>query len=126
MPLDTVKQRMQASSSSAFALWKLKEEKADHDKVTPMLSLEFTAKNFQAALDALNVMGAVAEREQHHPDFHLVEYRNVRVDIWTHKLGGITENDILLAEMISEEVKVVFSPKWLKENPSAATMNKEN
>ena len=36
---------------------------------------EYTAKNFQAAMDSLNAVGAIAERENHHPDFHLTGYR---------------------------------------------------
>ena len=36
---------------------------------------EYTARNFQAAMDSLNAVGAIAERENHHPDFHLTGYR---------------------------------------------------
>lgn len=36
---------------------------------------EYTAKNFQAAMDSLNAVGVIAERENHHPDFHLTGYR---------------------------------------------------
>ena len=76
-------------------------------------------KTFQAALDAINAMGAIAERENHHPDFHLASYREVRVDIYTHSVKGVTENDITLAELFMQEVKIVYSPKWLKEHPEA-------
>jgi pterin-4a-carbinolamine dehydratase len=64
-------------------------------------------------------MGAIAEREFHHPNFHLVNYREVEVHLWTHKLNGVTENDLILAEMLDKEVAVVYSPKWLKEHPEA-------
>ena len=84
-----------------------------------MLVCEFTAKNFQAAMDAIQAMGIIAERENHHPDFHLTNYRDVRIEIFTHKLQGITENDVALAEMFSKEVKISYSPKWLKEHPEA-------
>jgi pterin-4a-carbinolamine dehydratase len=40
----------------------------------------FTARNFQAALDFINRAGAVAEAEGHHPDLHIVKYRDVRVE----------------------------------------------
>ena len=39
--------------------------------------------------------------------------------VFTHKLGGITENDLKLAEKL-DMVKIVYSPKWLKSNPQAA------
>lgn len=126
MSLEDVQQRLAASKASpALAAWKLKQSTVEGKQV-PLLSFEFIAKNFQAALDAIHAMGAIAEREQHHPDFHLVNYRNVEVNLWTHKLGGITENDILMAEMISDEVKILFSPKWLKENPAASSCSKES
>ncbi|MEO2002021.1 MAG: 4a-hydroxytetrahydrobiopterin dehydratase [Pirellulales bacterium] len=45
-------------------------------------------------------MGALAEREQHHPDLHLESYRKVRVEIYTHAIGGLSENDFILAAKI--------------------------
>lgn len=39
-----------------------------------MISRSFVAKNFQCALDAINDIGRVAEREGHHPDVHLTSY----------------------------------------------------
>jgi pterin-4a-carbinolamine dehydratase len=80
-----------------------------------ILSRQFTARNFQAAMDALNAMGAIAERENHHFDFHLTSYRNVRIDIYTHAVNGLTENDFILADLLDTEVTVDYSPKWLNE-----------
>ena len=48
----------------------------------------------------------VAEAEGHHPDLHLVGYRNVAVELWTHAAGGLTENDFILAAKI-DQVPVV-------------------
>jgi 4a-hydroxytetrahydrobiopterin dehydratase len=61
---------------------------------------EWTAKNFLAALDFFNKVGALAEEEGHHPDLHLVGYRNVAVELWTHAIGGLSENDFILAAKI--------------------------
>jgi len=36
----------------------------------------------------------------HHPDFHLERYRHLRIEIWTHSLGGLTERDFSLAAQI--------------------------
>mgnify|MGYP003341152307 CR=1 FL=1 len=37
---------------------------------------------------------------QHHPDLHLESYRKVWIEIWTHAVGGLTENDFILAAKI--------------------------
>lgn len=107
--------------SKTLPMWKLQESPAGIFSI----SRTFTAKNFQAALDSINNMGSIAEREGHHPDFHLTSYRNIEVILFTHKLGGVTENDLLLAKMLDEEVNVVYSPKWLKEHPEANKLNVE-
>jgi 4a-hydroxytetrahydrobiopterin dehydratase len=59
-------------------------------------------KNFVEALDFLNKVGAIAESEAHHPDLHLESYRHVWIEIWTHAVGGLTENDFILAAKINE------------------------
>jgi 4a-hydroxytetrahydrobiopterin dehydratase len=64
------------------------------------LQRSFTAKNFKAAMMYLNKAAEIAEAQQHHPDLHLVKYREVVVEIWTHSLNGITENDFILAELL--------------------------
>ena len=65
-------------------------------------------------MDAVNKMGEIADRENHHPDFHLTNYRDVEVIIFTHKLSGITENQFKLTSMIYVEcVPIKYSPRWL-------------
>lgn len=88
------------------------------------LTRSFTARNFQCALDCVNAMGAIAERESHHPDFHLTNYREIQIDVWTHKLGGVTENDLVLVDLLDSEVSIDYSPKWLKANPQAQSTAK--
>jgi len=83
------------------------------------LTRKYTAKNFQCAMDSLNEIGKIAERENHHPDLHLTSYRDVEIILYTHSLGGLTQNDIAVARMIDSEVDIVYSPKWLKSNPEA-------
>ncbi len=56
--------------------------------------------NFQQCLNFLNHIGEVAETEQHHPDLHLEGYKTVRVEISTHAIGGLSENDFILAAKI--------------------------
>src|SRR5258708_6953783 len=61
---------------------------------------EWRAKNFLAAIDFFNEVADLAEAEGHHPDLHLEGYRNVAIEIWTHAIGGLSENDFILAAKI--------------------------
>lgn len=63
---------------------------------------EWRVKDFTTALDFFQRIGAIAEDQDHHPDLHLVGYRNVTVEIWTHALGGLSENDFILAARIDQ------------------------
>lgn len=58
-------------------------------------------KNFVEAMEHLRQVGEVAEAEQHHPDLHLTGYRNVRIELTTHAIGGLSENDFVLAAKIN-------------------------
>ena len=42
------------------------------------------------------------EAEGHHPDLHIEGYRNVSVELWTHAIGGLSENDFIVAAKIDE------------------------
>jgi len=55
--------------------------------------------DFISALDWVDEIGDLAETEGHHPDLHL-SWGKVRVELWTHKAGGLTENDFILAAKI--------------------------
>jgi 4a-hydroxytetrahydrobiopterin dehydratase len=59
-------------------------------------------KDFVTGLDFFRRIGEIAEAEDHHPDLHLVGYRNVTIELWTHAVGGLTENDFILAARINE------------------------
>ncbi len=59
-------------------------------------------KDFATALDFFNRVGKVAEDEDHHPDLHLANYRDVTIELSTHAIGGVSENDIILAAKINE------------------------
>jgi 4a-hydroxytetrahydrobiopterin dehydratase len=61
---------------------------------------DWRVKNFTTALDFFNRVGRIAEEEGHHPDLHLTGYRNVAIELSTHAVGGLTENDFILAAKI--------------------------
>ncbi|NMB08603.1 MAG: 4a-hydroxytetrahydrobiopterin dehydratase, partial [Tissierellia bacterium] len=58
-------------------------------------------KNFKEALDFVNKVGELAEEEGHHPDIFL-SWGKVIIQLWTHKIGGLHENDFILAAKIDE------------------------
>ena len=63
---------------------------------------EWKMKDFAAALDFFNRVARIAETEDHHPDLHLTGYRNVAIELSTHALGGLSENDFILAAKIDQ------------------------
>ena len=65
-----------------------------------LIRREWTARNFAAAVRFFNDVAELAEAEGHHPDFHLTGYRQVAIDLTTHAVGGLTENDFILAAKI--------------------------
>jgi 4a-hydroxytetrahydrobiopterin dehydratase len=58
--------------------------------------------DFMTGLEFFRKVAAIAEEQDHHPDLHLVGYRNVTIEIWTHAVGGLTENDFILAARIDQ------------------------
>ncbi len=61
---------------------------------------EWRVRDFAEAITFFEHVADIAETEDHHPDLHLVGYRNVTIEIWTHAVGGLTENDFILAAKI--------------------------
>ncbi|CAM6050776.1 unnamed protein product [Sphagnum compactum] len=66
------------------------------------LQYDWNLKNFKAGLELFSRIAAVAEAEKHHPDLHLENYKKVRAEIWTHTVGGLSENDFILAAKINQ------------------------
>jgi len=66
------------------------------------LSKAFTFKNFAEALAFTNRVGGVAEEQNHHPDLYLA-WGKVRVEIWTHKINGLTESDFIFAAKADQQ-----------------------
>lgn len=65
------------------------------------LKKSWKVKTFTKGLEMFKLIADVAEAEGHHPDLHLVGWNNVTVEIWTHAVGGLTENDFILAAKIN-------------------------
>jgi 4a-hydroxytetrahydrobiopterin dehydratase len=65
------------------------------------LSKSFLFPDFALALNFVVRIGTLAEQEGHHPDLCL-SWGKVDVKIYTHKIGGLSENDFILAAKIDE------------------------
>ena len=63
------------------------------------LQKTYTFPDFVKALEFVNRVGGIAEEQGHHPDLHL-SWGRVGVEIWTHKINGLTESDFILAAKI--------------------------
>jgi 4a-hydroxytetrahydrobiopterin dehydratase len=61
---------------------------------------KWVVKDFLAALDFFNRVGRIAQAQDHHPDLHLRGYRNVSIELSTHDLDGLSENDFIMAAKI--------------------------
>ncbi|MFN8206479.1 MAG: 4a-hydroxytetrahydrobiopterin dehydratase [Bacteroidales bacterium] len=57
--------------------------------------------NFRHTLNMVNKIAALAESEGHHPDLH-ISYGKLTIEIWTHAINGLSENDFILASKIDK------------------------
>ena len=60
------------------------------------LERNYLFSNFVEGLAFTNILGALAEKEGHHPDIYL-SWGKVKVTVWTHKIDGLTESDFIWA-----------------------------
>ncbi len=63
----------------------------------------FTFQDFKEAMLFTNKIAAIAEEEGHHPDI-FISYNKVTIELWTHAVGGLSENDFILASKIEKVV----------------------
>lgn len=59
----------------------------------------FKFKDFKEAIVFVNKVANLSESEGHHPDI-IIHYNEVDIVIWTHSIGGLSENDFILAAKI--------------------------
>lgn len=65
------------------------------------LAKSYMFADFAGALAFVNRIGAIAEEQGHHPDIYMT-WGKVSVEIWTHKIDGLTESDFILAAKFDE------------------------
>jgi len=66
------------------------------------LRREWQVKDFASGMEFCRKVADLAEEEGHHPDLHLVNYRDLAIELSTHAVGGLTENDFILAAKIDD------------------------
>ena len=59
----------------------------------------FEFEDFKKAMEFVNRVAEVAEEEGHHPDI-AIHWNKVDLVLWTHKIGGLHENDFILAAKV--------------------------
>ena len=78
---------------TAVPLWEVRSGKS--------IRRRFRLKDFGSAMAFVNGIAALAEEEGHHPEI-FISYDRVRIDLTTHVIGGLSENDFILAAKIDE------------------------
>ena len=74
--------------------WELVEGKAIRKTVT--------CRNFLDAVSLIQKVAPIAEAEDHHPDLHLTGYKRLTIELSTHAIRGLSENDFILAAKIDQ------------------------
>lgn len=74
--------------------WKLEENGT-------RLTRRFEFEDFRKAMEFVNRVADVAEEQQHHPDI-AIHWNKVDLMLWTHKIGGLHENDFILAAKVDQ------------------------
>lgn len=65
------------------------------------ISCIFKFKTFKEAIVFVNKVAGLAESENHHPNIHIL-YNKVKIVLSTHSIGGLSENDFILAAKIEK------------------------
>lgn len=70
------------------------------DAESKKISKEFKFKDFIGAINFVERVADVANIEDHHPDIHIY-YSRVVLELWTHAIGGLSENDFIVAAKVN-------------------------
>lgn len=72
------------------------------DQIPMKIQRKFTFKNFKEAVKFVNQVADLANQEDHHPDIFLHNYKKVDITLYTHAIGGLSENDFIMAAKINQ------------------------
>jgi 4a-hydroxytetrahydrobiopterin dehydratase len=77
---------------------------SDGTTVVHKIRRQFTFKNFKEAIAFVDKVAEIAEAEGHHPDIYIF-YNKVQLELYTHAVGGLSENDFIMAAKIDKVFK---------------------
>ncbi|MSU45235.1 MAG: 4a-hydroxytetrahydrobiopterin dehydratase [Candidatus Zambryskibacteria bacterium] len=66
------------------------------------ISREYKFKDFIGSINFVERVADMAKMEDHHPDIH-VYYNKVILELWTHAIGGLSENDFIVAAKVDAD-----------------------
>ena len=66
------------------------------------ISRDFSFRDFKQAIEFINKVADIAEEENHHPDLNLHGYKKLTINLRTHAINGLSENDFILAAKIDK------------------------
>ncbi len=71
------------------------------EKEGKMIRKSFPFENFKQGMAFAQNVALLSEEEQHHPDV-CIQYKNVDIELTTHSIGGLSENDFIMASKIED------------------------
>lgn len=75
--------------------------RSDGTTVVHKIRRQFTFKTFPQAIKFVDRVAEIAEKEGHHPDIYIF-YNKVQLELFTHAVGGLSENDFIMAAKIDK------------------------
>ncbi|MFT7638118.1 MAG: 4a-hydroxytetrahydrobiopterin dehydratase [Candidatus Omnitrophota bacterium] len=67
-----------------------------------VISTMFEMQSFADAVELVNKIAQIADNENHHPNIHITQYKMLQIDLSTHSIGGLSENDFIMAAKIDQ------------------------
>lgn len=80
--------------------WALRQAQGDNGEYL-QIDRQFKFDDFKEAMKFVNQVANLAEQEGHHPNIH-ISYSEVWLELYTHAIGGLSENDFIMAAKINE------------------------
>ena len=73
---------------------------------------EYVFKDFVTTIKFINALAKIAQAEGHHPNLSLFNWNHLKVQLSTHAIGGLSDNDFILAARA--DLLLSRHPAWLK------------
>jgi len=96
-------QLLNSEQTARYMSWLAPQWELSADGKT--VSREFKFANYYETIAFVNLIAAVAHRQDHHPDM-TISYNRCRVEYSTHNAGGLTDNDFICAAKIDKMLHI--------------------